>query len=206
VPQILNRTFGGIKVHLFNVIDSGKQPLVIIACGSFSPVTYLHLRMFEMAWDRVQFDSPRYYLIGGYFSPTSDAYGKAGLAPGHHRIHMCQLATAASHWIMVDDWEVKQKDDWQRTVFVLDHFHHHLNSLPQRLDPSRPTIRIMLLAGGDLIESFGTPGLWAREDVNIRKIYRACAFLFVILQIYWMILVGSYCWTIWLLYRRKNRC
>lgn len=27
-------------------IDDSKIPLVLVACGSFSPVTYLHLRMF----------------------------------------------------------------------------------------------------------------------------------------------------------------
>lgn len=26
-----------------------RTPLVLIACGSFSPITFLHLRMFEMA-------------------------------------------------------------------------------------------------------------------------------------------------------------
>jgi hypothetical protein len=30
-----------------------KQPLCLVACGSFSPITYLHLRMFEMASDYV---------------------------------------------------------------------------------------------------------------------------------------------------------
>lgn len=29
--------------------DSSRTPLVLIACGSFSPITFLHLRMFEMA-------------------------------------------------------------------------------------------------------------------------------------------------------------
>lgn len=27
-------------------IDDSKIPLVLVACGSFSPITYLHLRMF----------------------------------------------------------------------------------------------------------------------------------------------------------------
>lgn len=32
----------------------GKTPLVIVACGSFSPVTLLHLRMFPMAVDHAK--------------------------------------------------------------------------------------------------------------------------------------------------------
>jgi nicotinamide mononucleotide adenylyltransferase len=31
--------------------DPSRTPLVLVACGSFSPVTNLHLRMFEMAAD-----------------------------------------------------------------------------------------------------------------------------------------------------------
>lgn len=27
-------------------VDDKKTPMVIVACGSFSPITYLHLRMF----------------------------------------------------------------------------------------------------------------------------------------------------------------
>ncbi|CAF9907413.1 MAG: hypothetical protein HETSPECPRED_007122 [Heterodermia speciosa] len=35
--------------------ETGKQPIVLVACGSFSPVTFLHLRMFEIALDHVRF-------------------------------------------------------------------------------------------------------------------------------------------------------
>lgn len=111
-------------------------------------------------------DSHRYYCIGGYFSPTNDAYGKVGLAPGKHRVEMCRLAMKDSTWIMVDPWEVLQPS-WVRTSIVLDHFDYFLNkNRPVEL-ASYPKIRIMLLAGGDLIESFGTPNLWSSEDVSI---------------------------------------
>ena len=64
--------------------DSSKTPLLLVACGSFSPITYLHLRMFEMAADYVKF-STDFELVGGYLSPVSDAYKKAGLASAEHR-------------------------------------------------------------------------------------------------------------------------
>jgi hypothetical protein len=64
--------------------DPEKTPLLLVACGSFSPITYLHLRMFEMAADYVKF-STDFELIGGYLSPVSDAYRKAGLASADHR-------------------------------------------------------------------------------------------------------------------------
>lgn len=65
--------------------DPSKTPLLLVACGSFSPITYLHLRMFEMAADFVKF-STKFELIGGYLSPVSDAYRKAGLASASHRL------------------------------------------------------------------------------------------------------------------------
>ncbi len=57
--------------------DPSKQPLVIVACGSYSPITYLHLRMLEMAQDYLMLSE--FELCGGYFSPVSDAYAKPGV-------------------------------------------------------------------------------------------------------------------------------
>jgi nicotinamide mononucleotide adenylyltransferase len=59
--------------------DPYRTPLVLVACGSFSPVTYLHLRMFEMAADFTKF-STKFEVLGGYISPVADAYKKLGLA------------------------------------------------------------------------------------------------------------------------------
>jgi nicotinamide mononucleotide adenylyltransferase len=64
--------------------DSSKTPLVLIACGSFSPITYLHLRMFEMVADHAKFNT-EFEVVGGYLSPVSDAYKKKGLATAEHR-------------------------------------------------------------------------------------------------------------------------
>lgn len=114
-----------------------------------------------MARDRIK-ESHRFYVVGGYFSPTNDAYGKIGLAPGAHRVQMCRLAVEDSPWIMVDTWEVEQ-DNWQRTSVVLDHFSGRLNA---HYKCEQLRIRVMLLAGGDLLESFGTPNLWSPEDVK----------------------------------------
>jgi Cytidylyltransferase-like len=64
--------------------DPSKTPLLLVACGSFSPITFLHLRMFVMAADYVKF-STDFEIVGGYLSPVSDAYKKAGLATAEHR-------------------------------------------------------------------------------------------------------------------------
>jgi nicotinamide mononucleotide adenylyltransferase len=105
--------------------NESKIPLVIVACGSFSPITYLHLRMFEMAKDYIN-DQGKYEIIGGYFSPVSDAYGKAGLAKAIHRVHMTKLAVNDNNYINVDPWEALQST-YIRTAKVMQHFDHELN-------------------------------------------------------------------------------
>lgn len=64
--------------------DPSKTPLLLVACGSFSPITFLHLRMFVMAADYVKHNT-EFEMVGGYLSPVSDAYKKQGLALAEHR-------------------------------------------------------------------------------------------------------------------------
>lgn len=149
--------------------SANKFPLVIVACGSFSPITYLHLRMFEMALDAVR-EQTRFEVIGAYFSPVSDNYKKPGLASAHHRVRMCELASErTSSWLMVDAWESLQPK-YTRTALVLDHFNEEINikrnGILSKDGKSNLGVKIMLLAGGDLIESMGEPNVWAEQDLN----------------------------------------
>lgn len=77
-PAAQNYAFPRNRLRL-SQNEPSKTPLVFVACGSYSPVTHLHLRMFEMASDFVRFNTD-FELLGGYFSPVSDFYKKAGLA------------------------------------------------------------------------------------------------------------------------------
>lgn len=149
--------------------SENKFPLVIVACGSFSPITYLHLRMFEMALDAIR-EHTRFEVVGGYFSPVSDNYRKPGLADAQHRVRMCELACErTSSWLMVDAWESLQAK-YQRTALVLDHFNHEVNvtrgGVWNRDRTEKVGVKIMLLAGGDLIESMGEPNVWAEQDLH----------------------------------------
>lgn len=148
--------------------DPNKLPLVIVACGSFSPITYLHLRMFEMALDAVN-EYTRFEVVGGYFSPVNDTYQKPGLAPSYHRVRMCELACErTSSWLMVDAWESLQPT-YTRTAKVLDHFNHEINVKRggiSTITGEKIGVKIMLLAGGDLIESMGEPNVWADADLH----------------------------------------
>lgn len=148
--------------------DPNKLPLVIVACGSFSPITYLHLRMFEMALDAIR-EQTRFEVIGGYYSPVSDNYKKQGLAASSHRVRMCELACErTSSWLMVDAWESLQPT-YTRTAKVLDHFNHEINvkrNGVHTVTGEKMGVKIMLLAGGDLIESMGEPNVWADADLH----------------------------------------
>lgn len=68
----------------YTLNDPAKTPLVLVACGSFSPITYLHMRMFEMAADYIKRETD-FELVAEYLSPVADAYKKAGLASAHDR-------------------------------------------------------------------------------------------------------------------------
>ena len=82
-PELQDYAFPELRLKR-KMDDPEKTPLLLVACGSFSPITYLHLRMFEMAADYVKF-STDFEMIGGYLSPVSDAYRKAGLANAEDR-------------------------------------------------------------------------------------------------------------------------
>jgi len=156
---------------------SDKTPLVLVACGSYSPVTFLHLRLFEMARDDATFNT-QFHVIGGYLSPVNDRYRKLGLASAKHRVAMCdQAVDDTSDWLMVDPWEARQPR-YLPTAQVLDHFDHELNTVRGGADvvvvdprtgerrTEKRRVRIMLLAGSDLILTMSEPGVWAEKDVR----------------------------------------
>lgn len=175
VPQGIQRQAKTLDDYQFpthrlgtTLSDDNKYPLVIVACGSFSPITYLHLRMFEMALDAIS-EQTRFEVVGGYYSPVSSNYKKQGLAPAHHRVRMCELACErTSSWLMVDAWESLQPR-YTRTALVLDHFNEEINIKRGGIltqSGEKRGVKIMLLAGGDLIESMGEPDVWADQDLH----------------------------------------
>jgi hypothetical protein len=82
---------------------------------------------------------------------------------------MCTLATKQeSTWLMVDSWEAFL--NYQRTAVVLDHFNYEINTVlggVHTRDGEHRDVRIMLLAGSDLISTMSEPGVWSHNDVGI---------------------------------------
>lgn len=66
------------------------------------------------------------------------------------------------HLISIDTWETDQ-DKWTPTYQVLKHFQEQQGS-----QQPGSQVRVKLLCGADLLESFATPNLWSDEDVTPR--------------------------------------
>ncbi|RMB91567.1 hypothetical protein DUI87_31796 [Hirundo rustica rustica] len=158
-----------------------KTEVVLLACGSFNPITNMHLRLFELAKDYLH-ETGKYKVIKGIISPVGDAYKKKGLISANHRVTMAKLATKNSDWVEVDDWESCQSE-WLETLKVLRYHHQKLlsadvtNSLQdavpitklgrkRKQEPNRRVPQVKLLCGSDMLESFGIPNLWKLEDIT----------------------------------------
>ena len=124
--------------------SSGRRPSVLVSCGSFSPITYLHLRLFEMARDELE-QQHNEDVLGGFASPVADAYGKRGLAPAPHRCAMVERALESSSWVALDSYEASL-DHWTRTRPSLEHFQEQVNAHCGK-GPEGQTVRIRLICG-----------------------------------------------------------
>ncbi|XP_048514717.1 nicotinamide/nicotinic acid mononucleotide adenylyltransferase 3 isoform X3 [Athalia rosae] len=161
--------------------------VILLSCGSYNPPTIMHLRMFEIARDYLH-KMGSHVVIGGVISPVHDAYGKKDLTSAAHRCAMLRLALQNNDWIRLSDWETK-RDGWTTTKTTIQHHQNVLNSwifdtndvkhhseiedmdwIPEKIKngtlSDQSPIQVKLLCGADLLESFGTPGLWADEDID----------------------------------------
>lgn len=136
--------------------DPNKTPLVLLCCGCFSPITLLHLRIFEQARDffattteYTPAHSCEYEVVGGVVSPVHDLYNKEDLSAARHRVNMCRLATRDSDWIEVSTWEA-EKEEWSRIHESLGFTHEYLNR--HLASKYGKQVAVKLLCGGDLLQ------------------------------------------------------
>ncbi|XP_042335679.1 nicotinamide/nicotinic acid mononucleotide adenylyltransferase 1 isoform X2 [Sceloporus undulatus] len=170
-----------------------RSEVVLLACGSFNPITNMHLRLFELARDHLH-ETGKYKVVKGIISPVGDAYKKKSLISARHRVAMAKLATESCDWVDVDDWESSQQE-WQETVKVLRHHQQKLkdlycasavdNATPQnkvgrkrkREAGGQPSLKrnqsqtkavpqLKMLCGSDVLDSFILPNLWKPEDIT----------------------------------------
>ncbi|CAI9732611.1 nicotinamide/nicotinic acid mononucleotide adenylyltransferase 1-like isoform X1 [Octopus vulgaris] len=157
------------KRHIKTMYRTKMPQVVLLSCGSYNPITNMHLRMFELARDNLQRNG-RYNVIGGIVSPVNDNYGKKDLISSYHRCKMVEKSLESSDWIILDRWE-SDLNCWTETRHVLAYHSNRLNSSEttnhigdENQNPN--AILVKLLCGADLLESFGVPNLWRKEHIE----------------------------------------
>jgi len=154
---------------LKNTVGKGKTPVVLLSCGSFSPITLLHLRIMEDA-KTVLNGGDEFEVLGGYLSPVHSAYGKPSLASMHDRLNMTKLGLTDSDWLMCSPWECTQTE-WTPTADVMKYFAKQLSMFTVMCDSEPVKIKVLMVCGGDLLQSFvannkdGSP-VWKLNDVK----------------------------------------
>jgi nicotinamide mononucleotide adenylyltransferase len=63
-------------------LPDDRECIVLLACGSFSPVTLLHLRIFEEAKNYLENEAHSHWVVGGFMSPVHHHYPKQ--VPHHY--------------------------------------------------------------------------------------------------------------------------
>uniref|UniRef100_A0A1I7U607 Nicotinamide-nucleotide adenylyltransferase n=1 Tax=Caenorhabditis tropicalis TaxID=1561998 RepID=A0A1I7U607_9PELO len=136
--------------------------VALLAVGSFNPPTIAHLRMLEVA--RTHLQTINTQVLEGIMSPVADSYNsKPSLIKAFHRIQLVREATKTSDWIRADDWECS-RSTWTRTIDVLT---HHKQQVTEKFGSD---VGLMLVVGGDLIDSFTRilpdgSNLWNPADI-----------------------------------------
>lgn len=128
---------------------------ILLFCGSFSPITFMHLRLLSLA--RHHFSRTHRPVHISIISPCSCSYPKPSLLPAHHRLAMVQLALH-SHPIphtVLDPWEAMSPSavpTWRVAA-----------RLKELLGPNAS---IWLVCGADLMSGMADPSRWPPENVR----------------------------------------
>uniref|UniRef100_A0A1I8F4R3 CTP_transf_like domain-containing protein n=1 Tax=Macrostomum lignano TaxID=282301 RepID=A0A1I8F4R3_9PLAT len=151
--------------------DPTIENVVLLACGSYNPVTNMHLRMFEVARDALR-KSGRFRVLGGIISPVADAFGKEGAGPlpgGYRRRADRDGALLHCRWQRRRGVHLVAKT--RQTIEIHRRCQRHGGDSADR-QTAPLAARLMLLCGADLLASFARPGLWRTEDmVTIARDY-----------------------------------
>uniref|UniRef100_A0A8C5N2Q4 Nicotinamide-nucleotide adenylyltransferase n=1 Tax=Leptobrachium leishanense TaxID=445787 RepID=A0A8C5N2Q4_9ANUR len=187
---IANSEAVGLNLWLPVRVMDKQTEVVLLATGSFNPITFMHLRLFELARDHLH-ETGKYKVIKGIISPVGDGYKKKGLMEASHRLAMAELAIRGTNWLEVDPWECEQ-EEWVETVRVMRYHQQKLEAeraenpeqklshrpgrkrkldnscqdVPDRNRSSSHAVpKVWLLCGADVFQSMSVPNLWKDEEV-----------------------------------------
>ena len=91
-----------------NRLGRGGRCAVLLMTGAFSPIHKGHVLCMEAAKEELERRHIR--VVGGYISPSHDAYvetkdGGRTRLDARKRLALCRMAVKDSRWLMVDGWE-----------------------------------------------------------------------------------------------------
>ncbi len=126
----------------------GSGPLVVlVSTGAFCPVHCAHLEMMALA--REALERRGAIVLGGYLSPSHDAYVAlkcgARTLDARHRLRLCEEAVRGSDWLMVDGWEALENDQELNFTDVILHLEDYLAAHV----PCHRPIEVVYVFGGD---------------------------------------------------------
>ncbi|KAF5225331.1 hypothetical protein ECC02_001509 [Trypanosoma cruzi] len=187
----------GLKLTPWSAIDVMvvRRLALVAMCGSFNPIHLAHIAMYDAARDALMHhteatDAPsNVVVVGGFFSPVNDHYGKEGLRPFAQRAAICKAALADHPSLAVDEWEGLQPM-YVRTVHVLDHLQkaaqrwYETDAAPNATQLAwvrQHPLSVVFVCGSDLFASFLRPGCWSLkllkqllDNFDVMVVRRAC--------------------------------
>ncbi len=85
--------------------------VVLLACGSYSPPTIMHTRIFETARDFLHINQSerKIQIVGGFMSPVHELYGKKSLCDSAFTPHRVELVMP-DHSCPPPPWRPYQAD------------------------------------------------------------------------------------------------
>eukprot|EP00434_Breviolum_minutum_P036054 symbB.v1.2.031930.t2/scaffold3763.1/size50786/1 len=162
-------------------VPEGRIPVAIIAPGSFSPPTLLHLRMFEEATVLAAFSQPHCHHLSRPAMLWNDLQATV-LQSSAAICLQAEAAVSDSDWIMVDGriFRCSIKDahgqcSSPRVPQVISRFAAELRKVAISIGSKSPEVaqvRTVMLCGSDVLESFNatkTTGerIWSDEEIEV---------------------------------------
>ena len=163
-----------------------EKKAVLIAFGSFNPLTIGHLRLLEDSKDYLKHSG--WNVLGAVISPAHDDYKKRkpSLISSKHRIKMIELSIKNYDFLRCSRFEANQFFWNSPGKFLKEHlqnlhevFRDPINGyknypyLPESLKTvnhsevtNNNRFKLFTVCGGDLFASFCSPGEWLDEDIE----------------------------------------